>query len=603
MNELIELLFFFIIFIGWICSLYGYGQFFASRIPGSMPITRYQVWYYCIFGLIIVGSLAIIINLLTPISQVIASILCIPGLLRFIFLMGQNQFSKKNLFWYGFVAIVIFFQTLYNGVLIYDVGLYHLPAIRWIIENATPCGLANLHVRFGYNGIWFPLSAVIDQGVIQFNRPFFFLNSILLFYYATIISDILKTSLINISKENRKSLFQKCVFSLRYSSASEWFLLLTILPVMYASHTFYLSGPSPDYPIFLITLVLIAFIIEFIEENISLSDFCTWALLLLGIFACAIKLSAIILLPITFFTVIIPILRVTSNNNLYFEPSIAWLQKEIRTVPIFFSLLVFLLWIPLGIRGFILSGNPIFPISIGSFVNVPWSVPREVSRADADTVTAWARLPGPHYRDSLGNFSWIDDWLIQFFITQKLLIISTIGACIIAVCIWVYSSRQGWIYEKTPPLIPTWYPFLVIITGLVFWFITAPDPRFGLGFLSALPIFLVVYPLLRIKKPYPYHIRLWIFGITAGMLFIAGIMGAAFQCDNIHEHNTLPAFPDVSYKVKETHNGEPVYVPIEGDQVWNLPLPNAPSLNPDLTIIRDSNTGHYLMFLPPRNPP
>ncbi len=55
--------------------------------------------------------------------------------------------------------------------------------------------------------------------------------------------------------------------------------------------------------------------------------------------------------------------------------------------------------------------------------------------------------------------------------------------------------------------------------------------------------------------------------------------------------------PEIEIDKKITINGEIVYTPRKGDQVWNSPLPNTPYCDPNLIIIR-KNDGQYYIFLP-----
>jgi len=65
---------------------------------------------------------------------------------------------------------------------IYDTGLYHLQAIKWIEEYAVVPGLANLHGRFGFNPNIFTFYALTSLFDV-FNQEIFSVNFVIYFVF------------------------------------------------------------------------------------------------------------------------------------------------------------------------------------------------------------------------------------------------------------------------------------------------------------------------------------------------------------------------------------------------------------------------------------
>lgn len=601
-SEFTLFLLFLIQFFGWIIAIAGFGSAVIRFFPRPYQTIPYLAWNQGLFGLIFIGSLAIVINFFIPVYPVISILFFIFGILLYIPELRKKKVSFRKTAIYGVIVFILGINLIYYGAPVTDTGLYHIAMIRWIIENATPFGLANLHIRFGFNTIWFPLSAVIDQGSILFNRPVFFLNSILLVFYSTLVVDSLR-SFANGPCDPR-SFFQTVLSALRNISISQWFILLSLLPAVLISIRLknFLFSPSPDYPVFLLTLIFFAFFIEYIEKQVTYSDIRTFLLIILVLFICTIKLSAIVLVPMVLIAILLQniLIILKQRKDSQFLSPVGRLMAEMRSTPgICIAMIIFLI-LPYAIRGTILSGNPLFPASIGSYIQLPWSVPVETTIGTSNQITAWARLPGENYMSSLGNFSWFHEWMINFVHSLFPLIAGVIGAGFIAGCLIVYAIRYGLIRRDRPYLLPVWYPLLTVLIGLAFWFCMYPDFRFALGYFSVLPIILIASPLLIVKKPYPPVVVLCMTVITIGVFFISGVLCLTDQAGQIAERSDrIPVFPDVQYVVKQTHAGENVYVPQKGDQVWNMPLPNTPNFNPAMTIIRDPDTQAFLMFLPP----
>jgi hypothetical protein len=83
---------------------------------------------------------------------------------------------------------------------------------------------------------------------------------------------------------------------------------------------------------------------------------------------------------------------------------------------IYFLLLTFTFFVGFITRNLILSGWAFFPLPYFGF-NFKWAVPLSEVKDFSNTVTAWARLPGPKYLSSLNVGFW--GWLINWFNNNK----------------------------------------------------------------------------------------------------------------------------------------------------------------------------------------
>ncbi len=64
------------------------------------------------------------------------------------------------------------------------------------------------------------------------------------------------------------------------------------------------------------------------------------------------------------------------------------------------------------LRGFVLSGAPLYPSTIG-YIPVEWAVPMEKVIDEANWVYSWARRPGTHWSTVLGGWSWFEPWILS----------------------------------------------------------------------------------------------------------------------------------------------------------------------------------------------
>ncbi len=132
-------------------------------------------------------------------------------------------------------------------------------------------------------------------------------------------------------------------------------------------------------------------------------------------------------------------------------------------------------------RGVCLSGCLVYPAPIGCFSTLKWAQPEKDVQETRDTIRAWARKPGPGFRDSLGG-KWISSWVKRQYTQQKhhwfLVMLGMAVFAIGAVC----NTKVR--FANKEYLIPCF----VATIGIIFWFWSAPDLRFGYGFFYSLAI-------------------------------------------------------------------------------------------------------------------
>ena len=255
-----------------------------------------------------------------------------------------------------------------------------------------------------------------------------------------------------------------------------------------------------------------------IEDNEPLSNFYPWIPIILAFFATAIKLSSIVMVPMTLIALIFHMLKRKSEIKLNINTLYHASTKIISTVPRFCLFLIILIIAPFFIRGIIISGNPFFPISIkNSFF--PWSISIAKTQAEANSVTAWARSPGPHYLDSLNSLSWIHDWIIRFWNNQSLFIILTLISIISFFLIYFFTgARNNDEFKKLDYFIYL-YPFLFIIVGLVFGSFRHRNRDLDWDIFIHCQFF-CLFILFIDKRPHPQWLQNWKVILVIGFLFL-----------------------------------------------------------------------------------
>lgn len=334
----------------------------------------------------------------------------------------------------------------------YDTLLYHWNIIRW--NNSYPAvpGLANLHIRLGTSSAWLLLISLFDQFRWDGGTAWLFSG-----YSQCLWMFYLVFSILNNRHSPGVRVFAICLFPLGMQN------VLTV-PI-----GLYFDKPAN---IFLLVAVQETVILLSTKKNITLMS----PLRFLPAASAAAVSFVIKPIGVVWVGAILLALAVS------FCVRILHFRSHLR--PLVFGSLPF--WVITGwlVRNAILTGWLFFPTAIGG-LPVDWKVP-EIDNAKVlnintvvgqrSIIQAWARKPGVDYAlahdVSLSN--WIPDWwgrnqqrielqiLLPLIVGGLPFLVFLLyhrewawGQCLMSVC-WVIGSLN-----------------------LVFWFLQAPDLRFG----------------------------------------------------------------------------------------------------------------------------
>jgi hypothetical protein len=324
---------------------------------------------------------------------------------------------------------------------------YHAQTMQWIEKYKAVPGLVHLHVRFGYQGLWFVDSALFDFSFIG-KQSITFLNSTVLVWFLIFIINRIDVNFYNGGKT---------IFGLL------WLVFFALTMWSYTQVRLTATSASPDFVATLFVLSAIYLLLEKSSKHLAANDWLIAALL--SIVAVTIKLS------------VAPILIIAI--------AAASLLLIARNFKIFFVLMIFatIAFSAFITRNIISSGYVIFPSTAIDIVNVDWKYNKELTANEKNYITAYAKKSGVATREEIdfANKSrpteWIPDWWQNRSMADKTIFI-LFGISVLAALFFLKKIiQQGFI-----PLLV----ILTMITGIIFWFVNAPDPRFGFGFILGL---------------------------------------------------------------------------------------------------------------------
>ena len=449
-----------------------------------------------------------------------------------------NQTINRILLWYlGISRFLVALSKTSEVPQNYDTGLYHAQAIRWIESFRTVPGLGNLESRLGLNSAWFLPSALFSFSFLNL-QSFHVLNGFLFL-------------LANLYFLGKLSRFLRREFTLSN---------IISIPLIYLSIRLFgsqLSSPGSDLPASLLTWLIFLMALEKIETGKSdRFDIQTLLIILFSAFDVIVKLSSapILLLP------------------LYFLVRILLTRQKVQ--PAYLLALCGVIFVPWLARGVILSGYLFFPITMIDLFSPDWKMPSAFVNLNSEWITSWARL---HSYDSQLVLSksyaeWLPIWWGNQLPFDRLLMLGIgIGTTLFVALIGLYLYLNK---NNLKRILPYVVLYITGWIGIAYWFIIAPDVRFGYGFLVislcfiAAPIFL--FSLTQMKwtiKPVMYFIIL--------LLMLHQAVGI-YKLRDLSKYDgrwLLPAdYPTVEVKAFPLGNFI-ANTPVDGYQCWYAPLP------------------------------
>ncbi|MEO0562107.1 MAG: hypothetical protein AAF125_08335, partial [Chloroflexota bacterium] len=214
-------------------------------------------------------------------------------------------------------------------------------------------------------------------------------------------------------------------------------------------------------------------------------------------------------------------------------------------------------------HGVVTSGYPAFPTVLGAFP-VDWIVPCFAANDEATWVYSWARQPFGDPAEVLSGWAWLRPWIVQTF-SQDMLIVTpalVTGVGVATALVGCVKVRRWW-WAAAPH-----------IATLIFWFFSAPDPRF----LGATPWSLAILTIMAASEPLRARSLL---ALRMGAVVFVVMFSYNFR-DELEivlpwpEGGLYPT-PAIAVDAFTVGEGVTIYVPAEGGELcWDGPLPCTP---------------------------
>jgi hypothetical protein len=238
------------------------------------------------------------------------------------------------------------------------------------------------------------------------------------------------------------------------------------------------------------------------------------------------------------------------------------------------SVILFAPWVA---RGYITSGYPLYPATVGGLA-IDWKSPAKRAHADRAWIYTFARYYRHVPAEALRNYKWIPEWIKNNFVSEgsgwyaeksksnvRAFILICVGLICFTLSLLIRSSVETRLFQ-----------FAIILPGLaalLFWFFTAPTPRFAEGIFWITGLNLIFAFLFALDQSGQGRTLLFSTGLSVLLIIseqkdrIPWIASVTKLFPQKIEHPLLVPYV--------TRYGARILVPAQGEQIWDSPLPSA----------------------------
>gem|GEM_PF-3524079 len=467
--------------------------------------------------------------------------------------VARNWFRNFSVLSAVFLVALLLTVSLFGSGpmerLHHDTGLYYLNSIRWSLDYPAVPGLANLHTRLGFNQSLFLLAAFLARlANLGLARACQLVNPVLFFISGWAVLDRLRLNLLT-PKAKRVRLY----------------VIFLLGPLLFLASHLYISTASADIAAaglaFPVALAFLCCLEEVSERNpVEVKNWLQF-LALAGCTVVKLKLSYAVLAGGAIGIAAVALATI-------YRPSFIWVWIRIGIV----AGVVILPW---AARGVVLSGYPFYPASFIRF-RTDWAVSRDSADSDRSWIYSWAKWPDKDPDSVLKNNDWFRPWVERNAKDPENIFLF----------LFVAAGFGLALLSLIPPMTRKSRIITVIllshsIIALIFWFDTAPDPRFGYATLLLFGVsgfYSFTSAVDRLSS-----IRSTVFACSITALSSGLILQNEWPLLNDFAMKFPQGFPKAELSYQTTDSGLRIGVPA-GQKAWDSGLIVTPDFDPRLAL-------------------
>jgi hypothetical protein len=431
----------------------------------------------------------------------------------------------------------------------YDTGLYYLSSIRWAQQYPAIPGLANLHSRLGYNQSTFLMVAFLARiANLGLARACQVLNPLFVFVSGWAILEQVRLNLVS-GKERRARLYA----------------ILLLSPLFFLATHLYLSAPTSDIAAAAVALAAALALFRALEEIFERNpaEAINWIFVLIFCAGLSAKLKlSYLVLGGTGIGMAAIALAFIMPRRLFSS----WGRVGVLCAVIL---------LPWMARGVVLTGYAFYPSGLLRF-HTDWAVSGKDAEGERQWIYSWARMPGEDPDVVLKSNAWIGPWIERNAKEPE----NVFLALFVAMGLGFGLSSFFIPMDRSGRVLPV---ALVAqsLCAVIFWFKSAPDPRFGYAAILLCGVNGFYALTAAIIRASAVRSGLCAAIITLSSFFFIG--QNQFPTIRSQEEKFPHGFPKADLEFKTTNSGLRIGVAIH-EQAWDSGILVTPYFDPNLVL-------------------
>lgn len=417
---------------------------FGSIINKWIRLENYNILFTILCGFFFIGITSTFYAIVFPIDyyffiiNLIISTLFITihfSKIKKIVINTKNsiiKFSTSSKFLFLFITLLSLIHSS-SLPLIADNEFYYIQTIKWLNNYGLVKGLANLHLFLGQTSGWHLLQAGFNFNFIEPDLND--LNGFLVIM--TSFFCIEKWEAFKITRNKNDLLISLIIVSL-------FFLFL------------FIASPSPDLPIIILIPIIIYFFLESFQNKKS-NHINLITILTLLVFLIKVTISPVLILLL--------ILLISSND---------YKNWKFPIVMLFLTLSCFI------IKNIVISGYPLFPLSIGNEIfNVNWKLNDKLQMFNYQ----WISMYGWQISNlvDFNNLDFVDKFWIWINLPRINGLLNKLIILLLILFPFFKSKKKEMLYL-----------YIYFVVQFIIFYTTSPQYRYFLPIVLAISLILIV---------------------------------------------------------------------------------------------------------------
>lgn len=346
---------------------------------------------------------------------------------------SELQSLSKTLKLFLFTITLMIIAQCSSIPYVIDNESYYIQTIKWINEYGFVKGIVNLHFFLGQTSGWH-----ITQSV--FNFSFLYSNFNDLSGFLVLLGTVFSIQKLQEFYQNKNSNY----------------LLIGLFPITSIFLFQFISGPSPDIPVYVLSFIIFFYFLEnFKKCTVEVFNL----IVILILFTLYIKNTTL-----TF--IIIPIVLLVQNFKI--------LSKNLSK-PFLLASIVLVLFIT---KNMIICGSPVFPSKLFSSLTMNYAIPDSIESFYYDQLKYYGYFVDLQQYNSMSAFDLFLRWLSLPKLNGLFNKLSVLLIIITPFFIFKFKNKKAF-----------WILYILMVLQLIILFATSPQYRFFMNFILFFSLF------------------------------------------------------------------------------------------------------------------